>query len=99
MKISWTKEAMKNLQQIEDFISADNPEAAIHLTEKLISLTKDLGRFPKKGRIVPELSIDRIREIIHKNYRTVYAIKKNSITILTVFESHKLLSKEDIEKV
>ena len=99
MKISWTKEAMNNLQQIEDFISIDNPEAAINLTEKLISLTKDLGRFPKKGRIVPELSIDRIREIIYKNYRTVYAIKKNSTTILTVFESHKLLSKEDIEKV
>ena len=99
MKISWTKEAMNNLQQIEDFISIDNPEAAINLTEKLISLTKDLGRFPKKGRIVPELSIDRIREIIYKNYRTVYAIKKNSITIITVFESHKLLTKEDIEKV
>lgn len=99
MKISWTKESMNNLQQIEDFISIDNPEAAINLTEKLISLTKDLGRFPKKGRIVPELSIDRIREIIYKNYRTVYAIKKNSITILTVFESHKLLTKEDIEKV
>jgi plasmid stabilization system protein ParE len=61
MKISWTKEAMINLQQIEDFISADNPEAAIQLIDKLISLTKDLGRFSKKGRIVPELSIDRIR--------------------------------------
>jgi addiction module RelE/StbE family toxin len=99
MKTNWTKEAMINLQQIEDFISADNPEAAIHLTDKLISLTKDLIRFPKRGRIVPELSIERIREIIYKNYRIVYAIKKNSITILTVFESHKLLLKEDIEKV
>jgi toxin ParE1/3/4 len=98
MKINWTKEAMINLQQIEDFISADNPEAAIQLIDKLISLTKDLIRFPKKGRIVPELTIDRIREIIYKNYRLVYVIKKNSITILTVFESHKLLSKHDIEK-
>ena len=99
MKINWTKEAMINLQQIEDFISADNPNAALQLIDKLISLTKDLSRFPKKGRIVPELSVDRIREIIYKNYRIVYAIKKNSITILTVFESHKLLLQEDIEKV
>jgi toxin ParE1/3/4 len=99
MKINWTKEAMINLQQIEDFISADNPVAAISLTDKLISLTKDLGKFPKKGRIVPELSIDLIREIIYKNYRIVYVIKKNSITILTVFESHKLLSKADIAKL
>ena len=98
MKINWTKEALINLQQIEDFISADNPEAAIHLTDKLISLTKDLGRFPKKGRIVPELSIDIIREIIYKIYGIVYAIKKNSIIILTVFESHKLLSKDADEK-
>lgn len=99
MKINWTKEAMINLQQIEDFISADNPVAAINLTDKLISLTKDLVNFPKKGRIVPELSIDIIREIIYKNYIIVYVIKKNSITILTVFESHKLLSKEDISKL
>lgn len=98
MKINWSKEAMINLQQIEDFISADNPEAAIRFTDKLISLSKDIGRFPKKGRIVPELSIDLIREIIYKNYRIVYAVKKNSITILTVFESHKLFSKDNNNK-
>lgn len=98
MKINWSKEAMINLQQIEDFISADNPEVAIRFTDKLISLSKDIGRFPKKGRIVPELSIDLIREIIYKNYRIVYAVKKNSITILTVFESHKLFSKDNIKK-
>lgn len=99
MKVFWTKEALINLQQIEDFISADNPEAAKRLPDKIILLTKDLGKFPRKGRIVPELLIDRIREIIYKNYRIVYVIKKNSITILTVFESHKLLSKDDLNKI
>ncbi|MFZ1281982.1 MAG: type II toxin-antitoxin system RelE/ParE family toxin [Ignavibacteriaceae bacterium] len=99
MKINWTKEAMINLQQIEDYISSDNPNTAIRLIDKLISLANDLSNFPQKGRIVPELSIDRIREIIYKNYRLVYVIKKSSITILTVFESHKLLSKDDVEKV
>lgn len=76
MKINWTKEAMINLQQIEDYISSDNPNAAIRLIDKLISLANDLSNFPQKGRIVPELSIDRIREIIYKNYRLVYVIKK-----------------------
>lgn len=99
MKVFWTKEALINLQQIEDFISIDNQEAAIRLSDKLILLTKDLGKSPRKGRIVPELLIDRIREIIYKNYRIVYVIKKNSITILTVFESHKLLSKDDLNKI
>jgi len=52
--------------------------------------------FPNKGRIVPELSINQIREILYKNYRIVYLTKKTSIIILTVFEGHKLLDKEKI---
>ncbi|MBK7103657.1 MAG: type II toxin-antitoxin system RelE/ParE family toxin [Ignavibacteriae bacterium] len=96
MKINWTKESLLNLQEIEDFISQDNPNAAIKLTDKLISLVEDLIEFPEKGRIVPELSISQIREILHKNYRIVYLIKKNSIDILTVFEGHKLLDKENL---
>ncbi|MBK8944073.1 MAG: type II toxin-antitoxin system RelE/ParE family toxin [Ignavibacteriae bacterium] len=96
MKINWTKESFLNLQEIEDFISQDNPNAAIKLTDKLISLVEDLIEFPEKGRIVPELSISQIREILHKNYRIVYLIKKNSVDILTVFEGHKLLDVENL---
>lgn len=96
MKIKWTKEALTNIKNIEDYISQDNPTAAIKLTDKLISLVEDLIDFPQKGRIVPELSIDRIREVLHKSYRIVYLIKKNSINILTVFESHKLLERENL---
>ena len=96
MKIYWTKESLLNIQEIEDFISLDNPNAAIKFTDKLISLVETLIDFPNKGRIVPELSIDQIREILHKNYRIVYLIKKNSIDILTVFEGHKLLDKDNL---
>jgi addiction module RelE/StbE family toxin len=96
MKIYWAKESLLNLQEIEDFISQDSPNAAIKLTNKLISLVEGLIKFPEKGRIVPELSISQIREILHKNYRIVYLIKKNSIHILTVFEGHKLLDVENL---
>lgn len=96
MKLYWTKQSLLNLQEIEDFISQDNLNAAIKLTNKLISLVEDLIIFPEKGRIVPELSITQIREILYKNYRIVYLIKKNSIDILTVFEGHKLLGVENI---
>ncbi len=95
MKIHWTKESLSNLKQIEDYISEDNLNAAINLVDKIILLVEDLKNFPIKGRIVPELSIDQIREILYKNYRIVYLMKKNSIEILTVFEGHKLLHIED----
>jgi len=98
MKIKWTKEALFNIQEIEDYISEDNPTAAIKFTDKLISIVESLLIFPKKGRMVPELSFEQIRELIYKNYRIVYLVKKNSIEVLTIFEGHRLLDKEYIVK-
>ena len=96
MKVYWTKEALDKLQQIKDFISQDNIEAALKFVEKLISMGESIVENPERGRIVPELSISEIREIVYKNYRIVYLLKKNSVDILTVFESHRLLKKEEI---
>ena len=98
MKIFLTKEALLRLQEIEEYISRDNPIVAIEFVDKLISVAETLIDYPDKGRIVPELSFENIRELIHKNYRIVYLVKKNSVDILTVFEGHQLLKKEEIFK-
>ncbi len=98
MKLSWTKEALLRLQEIEEYISRDNPAAAIEFVDKLISVAETIIYNPKKGRVVPELSLENIREILHKNYRVVYLVKKSSIEILTVFEGHQLLKKEEVLK-
>ena len=50
------------------------------------------------GRIVPEIGSFNIRELIEGNYRIVYRYSREKIEILTVFEGHKLLKEEDIEK-
>lgn len=96
MKLLWTKEALLCLQEIEEYISNDNPVVAIEFVDKLISFAETILDNPEKGRIVPELSLDNIRELLHKNYRIVYLVKKNSVDILTVFEGHQLLKKEEI---
>jgi len=94
MKIFWTKEALIRLQEIEDYISRDNPIAAIELVDKLISVAESIIDNPEKERIVPEISLEKIRELMHRNHRIVYLVMKNSIDILTVFEWHQLLKKE-----
>jgi len=98
MKLIWTREALLRLQEIEEYISRDNPIVAMEFVEKLISVAETIIDYPEKGRIVPELSLENIRELIHKNYRIVYLAKKNSVDILTVFEEHQLLKKEEIFK-
>jgi toxin ParE1/3/4 len=98
MKLVWTKEALHRLLEIEEYISRDNPNAATEFVDKLISLAETIVDNPKKGRVVPELSLDNIRELLYKNYRIVYLVKKKSVEILTVFEGHQLLKKEEIIK-
>jgi len=98
MKLFWTKEALLQLQEIEEYISKDNPIVAIEFVDKLISLAKTIIDSPEKGGMVPELSLENIRELLHKNYRIVYLVKESSVDILTIFEGHQLLKKEEIFK-
>jgi len=84
------KEALFNIQDIEDYISQDNQIAAIKFTDKFISLVEELIHFQQKGRVVPELSINQISEIIYKNYMILYLIKKNSIKISALLGSYKI---------
>ncbi len=98
MKLFWTKEALLRLQEIEEYISKDNPIVAVEFVDKLISIAETIIDNPEKGRIVPELTLENIRELLFKNYRIVYLVKKKSVDILTVFERHQLLKKDEIFK-
>ncbi|HCL00096.1 MAG TPA: plasmid stabilization protein [Candidatus Marinimicrobia bacterium] len=91
MKIIWTREALENIIEIEEYIYQDNPSKATEFTDFLIDKCEYLINNPEIGRIVPELSDPRIRELIVKNYRIVYRYIDEKIQILTVFEGHRLL--------
>jgi addiction module RelE/StbE family toxin len=98
MKIFWTREALARLREINSYISKDNPEASEVFVNDLVSAAESLAQYPERGRVVPELTIETIRELIYKNYRIVYLIKKKSIEILTVFEGHRLLKRKEISR-
>tara|TARA_Y100000590_G_C15525688_1_gene941137 strand:+ start:533 stop:829 length:297 start_codon:yes stop_codon:yes gene_type:complete len=98
MKIVWTRQALERLEEIEDFISRDSSSRAVKFIDKLIKKGDSLESQPKCGRVVPEFGSPDIREIIEGNYRIVYRLKKSRIEILTVFEGHRLFSKEDVKK-
>ncbi len=98
MKVFWTKESFRRLREIELYIARDNRIAAEKFTDKLVELAESLPKNPERGRIVPEFSLPQIRELVYKNYRIVYLIKKSRIEILTIFEGHQLLEKEEIKR-
>ena len=55
-----------------------------------------LERFPKSGRVVPEVRREVIREVIHDDFRIIYRIDPERIAVLTVRHSRQLTGPEDI---
>ena len=96
VKIEWTRRARRDVLEIGDFIARDKPVAAARWARLLIDTTERIALFPSSGRVVPEVDRPDIREVILENYRIVYLVGATRITILAVFESHRLLRDDDL---
>ena len=57
--------------------------------ENVIAKIRPLERFPRMGRIVPEIGDDAIREVIYRNYRIVYVVDRDDeeVEVLTIFHA------------
>lgn len=83
-KIIWSDLAREHLKDIYSYIAEGSPFYSIYFIDKLIASVEKIGLFPKCGRVVPEFERDNIREIFFHNYRIVYLIKDNTVTILAI---------------
>ena len=66
VKIVWSEEALKDIEEIISFISKDSKLYAVNFASKIISAVETLMAFPEIGRIVPEYADPKIREIIYQ---------------------------------
>ena len=97
MKIIWSPLALDRITEIAEYISDDSPVSAEKWVDSVFKKVSRLKRYPESGRIVPELSISRIREIIYGNYRIIYRIKQEFIIVLTVRHGRQILPEEEIK--
>jgi addiction module RelE/StbE family toxin len=98
MKIIWTEQAVEKLEGYADYIALDKPNAALRWAERIQESVENLENFPKFGREVPELRRPDIRELIEGEYRIIYRLESNLISIITIYHSKQLLKKSEIFK-
>ncbi len=100
VEIKFTDQATRDLEEIASYISADSPYYATLQLQKILKRTDILENFPVIGRIVPELKIKAIREIIEGYYRIIYKIvNKKEIHILTIHHSRKRLIRSRLKRL
>ena len=84
MKIIWSPLAIDRVAEIAEYIAQDSPNSAKKWVKSTFQVVERLEKFPKSGRIVPEIMQDDFREIIYGNYRIIYRLQTEIVSILTV---------------
>lgn len=97
MKLVWSPLALDRALEAKAFIAADNPRAAEKWAAELVNAVAKLKRHPKLGRAVPEIRREEYRELTYGNYRVVYRISGNLVTILTVRHYSRLFDPAELE--
>ena len=84
-EIAWTLEAQRWLDDIFEYIAADNPQAAARTVQGIYERAQDLRRFPQFGSRYAASS-RHVRVLLYGHYRIAYLIKDDgNIDILGVF--------------
>jgi len=85
------------LENIYEFISAKDTVAAKKLINRIFERVESISKYPERGRKVPEINRNEIREIFESEYRIIYKIEPKKIIILTIRNFKQLLTKIDIK--
>lgn len=97
MKIVWSPLAVERLETIFEYISKDNITAAQKLVDRIIKKVDSLSKFPERGRKVPEINREDIREVFEGKYRIIYRLSSKKVFVLTIRNFKQLLPDKDLE--
>ena len=96
MIIVWSPLAVDKASEIAGYIAQDKPSAAEKWIKTVFSKVEQLKSDPEIGRIVPEIRNNQFRELIYGNYRVIYRIEAEQISILTIRHGKQILPIKEI---
>lgn len=97
MTIRWSARARSDIREVQKYIAKDSPYYARQFIGKIFGAIEKLIDHPKIGRQVPEAERDDVRELIFQGYRIIYAIKRDSVYIVTVVHGSRDMTRTDIK--
>jgi toxin ParE1/3/4 len=93
-RVVWSYEAVSDLEALAEYIAKDSPFYAAAFVREVRDASRSLNLFAERGRIVPELSSAKVRELFVKAYRLIYSMESDRIVILGLIHG-----KRDLEKL
>lgn len=92
MNISFSKSAIEDLKDIKKYyLEQGAPQIGQEFVVAIVGHVETLSIHPDIGRVVLEFNDDSIRELIRTPFRVVYLRESESINIIRVWRSERLL--------
>jgi plasmid stabilization system protein ParE len=82
-------EVRRDLDEIWDFIGADNPDAAERLIAEIVEAIDALVPFPSVGRKRPDLTGRPLRFIVVRGYLIAYAPEEKPLWVVAVMHGRR----------
>ncbi len=91
MVIRFSKQADKDLQNIQDFIRKDSYYNSMLVIEKILVKINTLLKYPEIGRVILKTNNAVLWQILVYKYRIIYKIDGDFVEIVTLHHSARLL--------
>lgn len=82
--IVWSEEALRDVDDIAAYIARGSRHYASTFVSKIFRAAEGVQLFAEAGAMLPEYEREDIREIFVGNYRLIYRITPDEVTVLTV---------------
>ncbi len=96
MRILWAPRALNQVSEIAEYIAADRPAAARRWVTTLFEHVATLRQHPRRGRRIPEVDRDDLREVFHGAYRVIYRVDPRRLVVLSVRHGRRQWDPEEL---
>lgn len=93
-RLIWTEPAVEDLEAIADHIALDNPQAARALVARVYRHAGQLALHPLSGTRIPEFDSESHRQLIEPPCRVIYRVDADTVYLLHVMRTERLLRPE-----
>ena len=88
-EVVWASRARSDLRLAIAHIQADSPTAARTFAFAIIQSSRSLATLSERGRIVPELGQEEVRELLLGRYRLVYEVFPERVAVVRLIHASR----------
>jgi toxin ParE1/3/4 len=81
-EVVWTEAAVQELEEALEYLAERSPSSADDLFEAAMEAAESLSTLSERGRWVPELEDQTMRELIVASYRLMYEVRDDRVAVI-----------------